>query len=293
MLNTDRKSQRLYKSALALVQLKGGAGKTTLLANLAAIAAQSSWTTVVVDLDSNAPLTGSVLGSYTTQGTVIEALERVGQGEPVDDLLVYAPNLGVYLLQGDIRGVPPGYLRWIPDLVAELKAAYVSTPQGARPVDCILIDTPGDNRGINLAVLQAVDYIALPAMVSSADVAATGITLQIIVQAQAERAGEPVFLGLIPNRVPRRGSIERTFVDVVLKGGKILPYIPASETLRANLSRRSAAGGEAAVQYAPRSVVAARLQALWEALNTPERDYPAYAEDFCRYIGAKGANAHD
>jgi hypothetical protein len=112
-----------------------------------------------------------------------------------------------------------------------------------------------------------VDYIALPAMVSAADVAATGITLQLIVQAQAERAGEPVFLGLIPNRVPRNGSIERAFLDVVLKGGKILPFIPASETLRANLSRRAANGGEAAVQYAPRSAVAARLKALWEGLK--------------------------
>lgn len=282
---------RLRRNSLAFVQLKGGAGKTTLLTNLAALAAKSGWTTVVVDLDSNAPLTASVLGGYSRQGTVVEALERAGNGEQVDDLLVYAPNLGIHLLQGDLNGIPAGCLRWTAQLIQELKESFIATPQGTFPVDCVLIDTPGENRAVNAAVLSGVDFIAMPSMVSSPDVAATAVTLQLIAQAQAERAGQPVFLGLIPNRILRRGAIERAFLDVVLKGGKILPFTPASETLRATLSRRSAEGGEAAVLYAPRSPAVARLEALWRALNALERDYPAYAEDFCQYIGVKEARA--
>jgi cellulose biosynthesis protein BcsQ len=280
------KNLRLYKSALALVQLKGGAGKTLLAANLAALAARRhDWQVVVVDLDANAPLTGAVFGGYDTTGTITQALERVGRDERVDELPVYAETLGIYLLKGDIRGIPPAQIQLIPRLIWALKDSRITTPDGSRPVDFVLVDVPGENREINRAVLLGVDYVAMPTMVSAPDIAATSITLQLIASAQARRSGKPVFLGIIPNRIARRAAIERAFLAVLLKSGKILPYIPSSETLRGTLVRQSRQGGEGVIDFAPNSVISKRLSCLWEALNGYSASGTTYADEFSEYIG--------
>jgi MinD-like ATPase involved in chromosome partitioning or flagellar assembly len=136
-------SLRLKKRSLALVQLKGGVGKTLLAANLACIAAaRQNWTTVLLDLDANAPLTGVALGSQEARGTIIDALVRTAKGQPVDDLLVYVPNLGVYLLKGDPRGIPSSMLRFLPQLIHKIRGSYLATPKGSKPVDFVLVDPP-------------------------------------------------------------------------------------------------------------------------------------------------------
>jgi MinD-like ATPase involved in chromosome partitioning or flagellar assembly len=278
-------SLRLKNRSLALVQLKGGVGKTLLAANLAGIAAaRQNWTTVLLDLDANAPLTGAALGSQNGSGTIIEALARTAKGQPVDELLVYAPNLGVYLLKGDPRGIPSSMLGFLPQLIREIHGSYIATPDGSKPVEFVLVDPPGENREINLAVLSAVDAAATPVMVSSPDMAATGLTLQLIAAAQSKRGGSPAFLGLIPNRVSRRGSIERAFLDVILKSSKVLPYLPTSDVLRGTFVRRSRQGGETVIHFSPRSTSARRLVYLWEAMNGPPDQGALYAEEFCRYV---------
>jgi len=277
--------QRLKNQALALVQLKGGVGKTILSVNLAAISAlQNNWTTVLVDLDANAPLTGAVFGGYKTSGTVITALERVSSHEQIDDLLVFAPGLGVYILQGDIRGLPTSYYQYLPLLIKELKENFIDTPQGFRPVDFILVDPPGENRELNAAVLSAVDAVAMPIMVSSPDIAASTITLQMISHIQKQQGCKPRFFGLIPNRVARKGYVEKAFLDAILSSGKLLPFIPASEAMRSTLIRKSRQGGEAVVQFSPRSKLSARLICLWEAMNASADDSTAYVEEFRQYI---------
>jgi cellulose biosynthesis protein BcsQ len=279
---------RLHKSALALVQLKGGAGKTLLVANLAALAARMhDWQVVVVDLDANAPLTGAVFGGYETAGTITQALERVEHQEPVVDLPVFAENLGIYLLKGDIRGIPAAQINLIPRLISALKESHITTPDGTRPVDIVLVDVPGENREINRAVLSGIDYVAMPAMVSAPDIAATSITLQLIASAQGRRGGKPVFLGIIPNRIARRGVIERAFLEVLLKSGKILPYIPSSDVLRGTLVRQSQKGGEGVIDFAPNSKISKRLFRLWEALNGFPGNGITYANEFSEYIGEK------
>lgn len=279
------KNLRLHKSTLALVQLKGGAGKTLLAVNLAALAARThDWRVVVVDLDANAPLTGAVFGCYETAGTITQALERVERHEQVNDLPVYAENLGIYLLKGDIRGIPTSQIQLIPRLIWALKDSRITTSDGSRPVDFVLVDVPGENREINRAVLSGVDYVAMPAMVSAPDIAATSITLQLIASAQGRRSGKPVFLGIIPNRIARRGAIERAFLDVLLKSGKILPYIPSSDVLRGTLVRQSRSGQEGVIDFAPNSVITKRLSCLWEALNGYPASGTTYADEFREFI---------
>jgi chromosome partitioning protein len=278
-------SFRLKNRSLALVQLKGGVGKTLLAANLACIAAaRHNWTCVLLDLDANAPLTGAALGSQEARGTIIDALARTDKGQPVDDLLVYAPNLGVYLLKGDPRGIPSSMLCFLPQLIHEIQGSYIAAPEGSKPVDFVLVDPPGENRETNLAVLSAVDAAATPVMISSPDMAATGLTLQLIAIAQSKRGGSPAFLGLIPNRVSRRGSIERAFLEVILNSNKVLPYLPTSDVLRGTFVRRSRQGGEAVIHFSPRSTLARRLVYLWESMNGPPNQGAVYAEEFCGYV---------
>jgi chromosome partitioning protein len=282
----DMSSQRLKNKSLALLQLKGGVGKSVLAANLAAIAAaQAQWTTVLVDLDANAPLSAGALGSLEARGGIREALNRAAAGEQVDDLLTFAPSLGAYLLSGDIRGIPNEQLRCLADLIQELLQTYVETSQGARPVDFVLVDPPGQSREINAAVLAGVDAVAVPFVASSMDFAATTVTLQMVALQRSRRSGRPAFLGLIPNRVTRRGKVERAFLDVMLESGKLLPFIPNSENLRQTFLKQSRQGAETVIGFSPRSVLARRLVALWEALNDPEHHPGRYAEEFRSYLG--------
>jgi MinD-like ATPase involved in chromosome partitioning or flagellar assembly len=279
---------RLKDVSLSFIQLKGGVGKTLLIANLASIAAKlNGWTILLVDLDANAPLTGSVIGSYESNGTVCEALERVTHRKQVDDLLTFAPNMGFYLLKGDIRGIPADLIRWIPDLIHQLKQACVKTENGSKRVDCVLIDAPGENRNINTAILEGVDFVAMPLFISSPDLAAMSVTLQLISRMQSKRSGKPIFLGIIPNRISKKSAVDRLFLDVILKSGKILPYIPASDTVRGTFARQSRNGGEAVISFAPHSLASQRLILLWEALNQTENHDASYTDDFRQYLSAK------
>ncbi len=278
---------RLKGRSFAFIQLKGGTGKTILLINLGAIAAALyNWIIVLVDLDRNAPLTGAIFNDYTGADHVSVALERVSRQEQVDDLLTYVRSLGVYVLKGDIEGIPAGLTRWIPQLIQELRECHVQTEGGLRQVDCVLIDAPGENREMNAAILTGVDYVATPIILSSTDVAATSITIQQVTAAQERRGGWPVFLGLVPNRVARRGLIERAFLEVLLESGKLLPFIPTSDTLRGTLVRQSRKGQASVIGFSPRSSLSQRLVKLWEALNARTPMESVYAGEFCQYIGA-------
>lgn len=279
-------AQRLKNTSLALVQLKGGVGKSVLAANLATIAAaHDGWTTVLVDLDANAPLTAGALGRHAPRGGIREALQRAARQEQVDDLLTFVPSLNAYLLSGDLRGIPAENLTALPALIAELRQTYVETAAGARPVDFVLVDPPGQSRDVNAAVLASVDAVAVPFVASTMDYAATTVTLQQVGLYQKRRSGRPTFLGLIPNRVTRRGTVERAFLDVILDSGKLLPFVPSSEVLRQTLLKQSRQGAETVIGYSPRSIVARRLVALWDALNDPECRAAQHAEEFRSYLG--------
>jgi cellulose biosynthesis protein BcsQ len=279
---------RLKGRSFAFIQLKGGTGKTHLLVNLGAIAAHLyQWVIVLVDLDRNAPLTGAIFADYSQHDNVTVALERISRQEQVDDLLTYVPSLGVYVLKGDLEGVPARHIRWIPHLIQELGECQVQTEQGPRQVDCVLVDAPGENRELNAAILAGVDYVATPIILSSTDVAATSVTIQQINQAQVRRGGWPVFLGLVPNRVARRGPIERAFLEVLLESGKLLPFIPASDTLRGTLVRQSRQGQASVIGFSPHSRLSQRLVRLWETLNARTSLEREYAEEFCQYIGTE------
>lgn len=288
----------LKGKSLALVQFKGGTGKTTLTVNLAACAADiQKWRVAILDLDANAPLSASVLGKRQSSATILEALDRVSFGRAVDDLLVPAQalGLGVSLLPGDIRGIPAELIQFIPALIKELLAPR----PGKHAIDLLLIDPPGENKAVNLAVLRGVDTIAMPLAFSALDITAAQVTIGYIHLVQQERQGAPVFLGLIPNAVVRWGGLDRAvvgsqegnFITELIRSGKLLPFIPNSQFLRKTFVQQTSQGRVTVPGFAPGSAAASRLAALWAALSreTPQRRY--YEQELRTFLGLDGQPA--
>lgn len=222
----------LHRSSLALVNFKGGAGKTVLAGNLASIASSVlGWRVCVIDLDASAPLSKLAINNLSAGASIKEALDRASRGEGVTEVLQFADNLGFWLLPGDVRGISSAEVRYLPDLLQTLQEAHLD----GQHFDLIVVDTPGENKVVNGAVMASVDFIAMPLVMAATDMTATAVTISFVRQMQQKRGGRPVFLGMIPNRVQRRGTYEKAFLDQVLQASAILPNIPDSNIIRAAL----------------------------------------------------------
>jgi cellulose biosynthesis protein BcsQ len=157
-----------------------------------------------------------------------------------------------------------------------------------------MIDSPGSNMLLNEAVLSAVDCVAVPMMFSAMDTLTSKVTFSMIVNHQKENQGRPVFLGFIPNDVPRRGGVARrivgagedNFVTQCIHSGMLLPYIRSSSYVSDLFLRTGAkTGGVTVPLYAPRSDVADNLRALWIALNMKAPDRAAYQRQLHDFLG--------
>jgi cellulose biosynthesis protein BcsQ len=282
MIKDSSNSEPLRRSSLALVNFKGGAGKTVLAGNLASIAANvMDWNVCVVDLDASAPLTRLALGDVPLRATVREALGMAGRGEDIADVLRFAKNLGFWLLPGSVKGIISEDARHLPRLIQTLKGCRL----GDRPVDFIVVDTPGENKVINGAVMASVDFVAMPLALNATDMTATAVTISFVRQMQTKRGGSPIFLGMIPNRVQRRGTYEKAFLAQVLQANVILPYIPESNIIKGSYARSSRSGGEVPILFAPKAGATQRLVRLFCEMNNPEKKFAAYVEEIRDYLG--------
>jgi cellulose biosynthesis protein BcsQ len=276
----------LYRSSLALVNFKGGAGKTVLAGNLASIAARiAGWKVCVIDLDASAPLTRLAFNAVPLRSTVREALALAAEGSDFSEILRFAPNLGFWILPGSLQGVGSEEVRHLPQLVAALCASYFAGGY----VDLVIVDTPGENKLVNGAVLASVEHIAMPLALNATDMTATAVTISFVRQMQARRGGRPIFLGLIPNRIQRGGTYERAFLEQVLQASPVLPYIPDSNIIRGSFARAGQDGGETPIFFAPRSAATQRLVRLFEALNSAQRDFQTYAAELRAFLGLESA----
>ena len=277
------KNMLLHKNSLALVNFKGGAGKTVLTGNLAAIAARlCKWTTVVVDLDANIPLTRLAFGDLSGIPTVKDALKAVALGGEVGDMFRYAPDLGFFILPGSVAGIDEKLARYIPALIRKIKETYFD----GNYVDMTLVDTPGESRLINSAVMAGIDFVAVPLSLVALDMAATLLPIAFIKATQKKRNGLPALLGMIPNRVQRRGTYEKAFLRVALENGTILPYIPDSNVIKGSFVKSGGkAGGKLPVLSAPKATATMRLKHLFEEMNKREKDRAGYVAELCDHLG--------
>ena len=287
-------------SSLAFLQLKGGTGKSTLVASMAQCASSiEGWTTVIVDLDANSPITAAVLGDLQNSNTVIDALERVADGDQIDDLLVPAAAYGsnTYLLPSDVATIPSDLVELIPDLIEELKRTYV----GDTPVDFVLVDTPANIDDINIQVLAGIDYVAMPMSFSGADVSTAKRTVGFITYSQKKRPQTLEFNGFVPTMVRNNGSIDKivvgdqskNFVTNLIESHMLLPFIPVSEHIRGTFLKSSKDGGVTPLSFAPRSAASDRLIALWEALRSKHPDRDLYEEELRKRVGLTAGEDND
>ncbi len=279
---SDPNSGRLYRSSLALVNFKGGAGKTVLAGNIASIASRVyGWQVCVIDLDASAPLTKLALNDIPSHASVKQALTLAANGGDAAALLQFSNPLGFFLLPGSVKGVSSEEVRYLPALIQSLKAGKAAGTE----IDLVIVDTPGENKIINGAVMASVDHIAMPLALNATDMTATAVTISFVHQMQQKRDGLPVFLGMIPNRVQRRGTYEKAFLDQVLQAGVILPYIPESNIIKGSFSRSGRDGGEVPIYFAPKAAATQRLVHLLSEMNDPDSDTQAYVDDVRGYLG--------
>lgn len=281
MPNTNQ-SGLLHRSSLALVNFKGGAGKTVLAGNLASIASKVlGWRVCVIDLDASAPLSKLATNNISARVSIKEALDRASRGEGFTEMLQYAKNLGFWLLPGDVRGISSAEVRYLPGLLQALQEAHLDDQQ----FDLIVVDTPGENKVVNGAVMASVDFIAMPLAMAATDMTTTAVTISFVRQMQQKRGGKPVFLGMIPNRVQRRGTYEKAFLNQVLQASAILPYIPDSNIINGSFARASKNGEEAPIYYSPNAGATRQLVHLFKEMNNPEKNYPGYVAEIRDCLG--------
>ena len=267
--------------------LKGGTGKSTLLANMASISHKKGWTTVIVDLDSNLALTLASLGDDTNHtNTLIQAIERIQMGMSFEDLLCWSQALSCYILQGSVNGIDENEAKLIPEVINQLKNTVVINDGVPVPVDLVLVDLPGENVSVNTIAMSALDYIAVPFMFSITDCNAVLKTYETIKRVQNSNvAKNPKLLGLLPNNVDSKGSVERSlydFVKVIAESSRVLPYIPHSRDIKGTMLKQTKDGKKGVVDFAQNRPIALRLESVWDSLNDPEKK--DYSEEFARFI---------
>lgn len=299
----------LHGGAVALVNFKGGSMKSTLSASIATISSETEgWNTVVVDLDSSAPLTKSIFfkREIAEHNTILEALRRVSHREQIDDLLLHAPALGgrAYVLPGygrgripkielppkssDGAGIPARYEDYIPELISEISQCFVD----GEPVDLIVVDCPGENEVVNENVLMGADFVAMPASFTATDITASRRTIGLINYVQRKRKGAPIFLGFIPTFVSRGGAIDRAVITAgvrnlvvqMILSGMLLPFIPASEYFRKTFAQTSSSGIVTVPGFAKNTGIGKRVTALWEAMNSRQPKRDRYLTDLLEYL---------
>ena len=244
------------------MNFKGGSGKTVLTGNIASILSKTlGWKVVVVDLDKSGPMSLLAFGSRRAKYSIKDALEWASDGREVSESILYSPNLGFWILPRGKGGFDQENLKYLPRLIESIKNSYF---EGGY-VDCVLVDPPGD-MNIGIPLMMSVDYIAMPLSLSPTDSASSWTTLETINAVHRQNKGNPPLLGIIPNRVKRNSTIAGQYLELAIKFGALLPYIPDSAIIEASYSRESKEGLRSPVFYAPNQAPTKRLIKLTHSL---------------------------
>jgi cellulose biosynthesis protein BcsQ len=281
--------------AITIAHIKGGVGKTTLTANLASIARSKGLRALVVDMDASSSFSSGVFGG-TSAENVTTSLERIRNGEAVDDLVEYSPSLGVWVLRGDVKRIyGTDDIDFVPDLIRELKKIYVYDKDGSlHPLDIVFVDSPGGSPQVTLASLISVEMVAVPMFFSDWDQFCLPLIGSLIKTARKTRTSidgreNPLFLGIIPNRVASQNSVQREILSGMKNEEKeiLLPFIPESNYLATTTLRSNTKGEMGVCNVAPKSsLVYRQFQKLWEVIMSPETiDHNAAYEDLASRVG--------
>ena len=271
--------------AITLVHSKGGAGKSVLTLNLMCFATElDGLKTVLIDADPTAQLTTFLLGEYTNQN-ITTAYDRVHIGLPIDDLLVYVPEMKLWLLPGDPRrALEDNNGAHLADLIEWVKDVYVADSlDPPAPADIVFVDLPGSQPKSAYQAFMSVDYVAVPQKASDIDQTSLPTLMHALQSARDARKAcyaedAPYFLGFIPNAVMRSAPVHREIVRQLAASELLLPFIPFSFYLQSTSIRGSRHGKKGVYYDAPQSsLVWQQFKQLWQAIS--DKAYQQTSDD--------------
>jgi cellulose biosynthesis protein BcsQ len=202
----------------------------------------------------------------------------------------------VWVLRGDANRIyGSDDIDFVPDLIRELKESYVYDRDGSLyPIDIMFVDSPGGSAQVTLASLISVEMVAVPMYFSDWDQFCLPLIGSLIKTARKTRTSmdgreNPLFLGIIPNRVASQNAVQREILSTMKNDEKeiLLPFIPESNYLATTTLRSNTKGEMGVCNVAPKSsLVYCQFQKLWEAIISPETiDHKAAYEDLTSRVG--------
>lgn len=139
---------------IAIANHKGGVGKTTSVASIGAVLSRKGYRTLLVDLDAQANLTGSLSDTDEQQRTIYEAL-REREGLPVVEI---SEGLSIVPSSLDLAGIE---LELSSSMSREFALKDVLEPV-AGEYDYILLDCPPSLGLLTVNAFVASDEIIIP-----------------------------------------------------------------------------------------------------------------------------------
>ena len=139
---------------IAIANHKGGVGKTTSVASIGAVLSRKGYRTLLVDLDAQANLTGSLSDTTEQQRTIYEAL-REREGLPVVEV---SEGLSIVPSSLDLAGIE---LELSSSMSREFALKDVLEPV-AGDYDYILLDCPPSLGLLTVNAFVASDEIIIP-----------------------------------------------------------------------------------------------------------------------------------
>ncbi len=239
---------------IAVYSLKGGVGKTSLAVNLAAESAmQSGHNTLLWDLDSQAAAS-YILGcdDDVTSNKRDVAHSIFTRDVDAENLTVATPIERLYLLPADKS------LRHIDRSLFELgKKRRVAklTEQLAKKYDRIILDCPPGLTELSEQIMRAADLILVPVIPSMLSRRA----LNDVVEHIRTQKGHNVPLLPIFSMVDRRRALHQAGLAVEPEW----PCLPMASAVEQMAERRLPIS-----KFAPKSVAATAIAALWRGIDT-------------------------
>lgn len=245
---------------------KGGVGKSTITCNLAAIAAQQGWRTLVVDLDPQGNSTRYLLGEAADDpgagaaGFFDSTLKFLVRPPHISDFIVETPWENLHLLPAtpaldELHGkLESRYKIYkLRDALAELDDDY----------DAVWIDTPPALNFYTRSALIAAQGCLIPFDCDDFSRRALYGLLESVKEIQADHNADLAVEGIVVNQFQPRASLpQRTVQELIDEGLPVLePYLSASVRIKESHEQ-----SRPMIHLDPRHKVAQEFVALFESL---------------------------
>lgn len=197
---------------IAVACQKGGIGKTTTSVILSKLLAESGYSVLVLDLDSQGNATTMITGEniYSYSGkTILEAMKEkdatkylIHHGNidliPAEDMLI---TFSRYIYSKKV----PSPMRVLKETIEEIESNY----------DFIIMDCPPNLGDIVLNAIVYADYAMIPTTLDGFGINALDKFIDFLVEAKEEGHTNIKILGIVMTLKDNRSSLEREVAETI------------------------------------------------------------------------------